>query len=87
LLEETGYVTPGKQLSVLWVLFIGRECSEALSEHDCHQRDMIYTAKHTFQELLEHADLFYHFKRIEPPGTITQNDIKDIADVLQEDIR
>lgn len=94
LLEETGYVTPGKQLSEVRVLFMGRECFEALSEHDCqqiydnHQREIIETAKHNFQELLlEHADLFYHFKSIEPTGTITQNDIKEITDVLQEDLR
>lgn len=30
---------------------------------------------------------FYHFKTLEPSGTITQNDIKDITDVLQEDFR
>lgn len=94
LLEETGYVTPGKQLSEVRVLFMGRECFEALSEHDCqqiydnHQRELIETAKHNFQELLmEHADLFYHFKNIEPSGTITQNDVKEITDVLQEDLR
>lgn len=73
---------------------MGRECFEALSEHDCqqiydnHQRDLIENAKHNFQELLlENADLFYHFKSIEPNGTITQDDIKEITDVLQEDIR
>uniref|UniRef100_A0A7G3AVT8 Putative rho gtpase-activating protein 5 n=1 Tax=Lutzomyia longipalpis TaxID=7200 RepID=A0A7G3AVT8_LUTLO len=94
LLEETGYVTPGKQLSEVRVLFMGRECFEALSEHDCqqiydnHQRELIEKAKHNFQELLlEHADLFYHFKSIDPSGTITQDDIKEITDVLQEDIR
>ncbi|XP_059615370.1 rho GTPase-activating protein 190 isoform X2 [Phlebotomus argentipes] len=94
LLEETGYVTPGKQLSEVRVLFMGRECFEALSEHDCqqiydnHQREIIEKAKHNFQELLlEHADLFYHFKSIDPSGTITQDDIKEITDVLQEDIR
>ncbi|XP_058176550.1 rho GTPase-activating protein 190 [Anopheles ziemanni] len=94
LLEETGYVTPGKQLSEVRVLFMGRECFEALSEHDCqqiydnHQRELVESAKHNFQELLmEHADRFYHFKNIEPSGTITQNDIKEITDVLQEDLR
>ncbi|XP_055603332.1 rho GTPase-activating protein 190 isoform X2 [Uranotaenia lowii] len=94
LLEETGYVTPGKQLAEVRVLFMGRECFEALSEHDCqqiydnHQRELIEKAKHNFQELLmEHADLFYHFKNIEPSGTITQNDIKEITDVLQDDLR
>jgi hypothetical protein len=37
--------------------------------------------------LLEHADLFYHFKSIAPTGTITQDDIKEITDVLQDDFR
>ncbi|XP_060516601.1 rho GTPase-activating protein 190 [Cylas formicarius] len=94
LLEDTGYVTPGKHLSEVRVLFMGRECFEALSEHDCqqiyetHQRELIENAKHNFQELLlEHADLFYHFKSIAPTGTITQDDIKEITDVLQEDFR
>nr|CAI5846227.1 unnamed protein product [Callosobruchus analis] len=94
LLEDTGYVTPGKHLSEVRVLFMGRECFEALSEQDCqqiydaHQRELIETAKHNFQELLlEHADLFYHFKSIAPTGTITQDDIKEITDVLQDDFR
>ncbi|XP_044740901.1 rho GTPase-activating protein 190 isoform X2 [Chrysoperla carnea] len=94
LLKDTGYVTPGKQLSEVRVLFMGRECFEALSEHDCqqiydeHQRELIDNAKHNFQELLlEHADLFYHFKSISPTGTITQEDIKEITDVLQDDFR
>nr|CAD7443863.1 unnamed protein product [Timema bartmani] len=37
--------------------------------------------------LLEHADLFYHFKSIAPTGTITQDDIKEITDALQDDSR
>lgn len=37
--------------------------------------------------MLEHADLFYHFKSITPTGTITQDDIKEITDVLQDDFR
>ncbi|XP_031336151.1 rho GTPase-activating protein 190 isoform X8 [Photinus pyralis] len=94
LLEDTGYVTPGKHLSEVRVLFMGRECFEALSEHECqqiydsHQRELIENAKHNFQELLlEHADLFYHFKSITPTGTITQEDVKEITDVLQDDFR
>ncbi|KAL1130273.1 hypothetical protein AAG570_013211 [Ranatra chinensis] len=94
LLEETGYVTPGKSLSEVRVLFMGRECFEALSEQDCqviydrHQKEIIEKAKHNFQELLlEHADLFYHFKSIAPTGTITQDDIKEITDSLKEDSR
>ncbi|KAJ8927325.1 hypothetical protein NQ314_020223 [Rhamnusium bicolor] len=73
LLEDTGYVTPGKHLSEIY---------------DAHQRELIENAKHNFQELLlEHADLFYHFKSIAPTGTITQDDIKEITDVLQDDFR
>ncbi|GBP41705.1 Rho GTPase-activating protein 190 [Eumeta japonica] len=94
LLEETGYVTPGKQLSEVRVLLMGRECYEALSEaqqqrvYDQHQRQIQRRAKNNFQELLlEHADLFYHFKSISPTGTITQEDIKEITDVLQDDFR
>jgi hypothetical protein len=55
LLEETGYVTPGKLLSEVRVLFMGRECFEALSEQDCqqiydqHQKEIIEKAKHNFQ--------------------------------------
>lgn len=94
LLEDTGYVTPGKSLNEVRVLFMGRECFEALSEEDCqqiydrHQKDIVEKAKHNFQELLlEHADLFYHFKSIAPTGTITQDDIKEITDSLKEDSR
>lgn len=55
LLEETGYVTPGKTLSEVRVLFLGRECFEALSEHeqnaiyDQHQQDLHQAAKQNFQ--------------------------------------
>ncbi|CAH2060651.1 unnamed protein product, partial [Iphiclides podalirius] len=94
LLEETGYVTPGKQLAEVRVLLMGRECYEALTEeqqqrvYDQHQRQIQRRAKHNLQELLlEHADLFYHFKSISPTGTITQEDIKEITDVLQDDFR
>ena len=34
LLEETGYVTPGKKLEEVRVLFMGRECWEALPEQE-----------------------------------------------------
>lgn len=94
LLEDTGYVTPGKLLSEVRVLFMGRECFEALTEVDCqaiydsHQKEIIEKAKHNFQELLlEHADLFYHFKSIAPAGTITQDYVKEMTDALQEDSR
>lgn len=55
LLEDTGYVTPGKLLSEVRVLFMGRECFEALSEDDCHyiydkhQKELMEKAKHNFQ--------------------------------------
>ena len=55
LLEETGYVTPGKALSEVQVLFMGREYFEALSEADCHhiydlhQRDITEKARKNFQ--------------------------------------
>jgi hypothetical protein len=54
-LEETGYVTPGKHLSEVRVLFMGRECFEELSHHDCqeiydqHQKEIVEKAKHNFQ--------------------------------------
>lgn len=94
LLEETGYVTPGKSLSEVQVLFMGRECFEALSEADCHhiydlhQRDITEKARKNFQELLlEHAHLFYQFKSIAPSGTVTQDDIREITEELQDDSR
>ncbi|KAL1455174.1 hypothetical protein WDU94_009286 [Cyamophila willieti] len=94
LLEDTGYVTPGKLLSEVRVLFMGRECFEALSEDDCqyiynkHQKELVEKAKLNFQELLlENADLFYRFKSIAPVGTITQEDIKEITNALKEDSR
>lgn len=41
-----------------------------------------------FQELLlEQAELFYHVKSIAPTGTITQEDIREITQTLQEDSR
>ena len=86
LLEETGYVTPGKKLEEVRVLFMGRECWEALPElerqqiYDLHQQDLINRCKKNFQELLlEKADLFYQF-RSSPAGTVTQDDILDITE-------
>ncbi|KAK9890323.1 hypothetical protein WA026_010422 [Henosepilachna vigintioctopunctata] len=94
LLEDTGYVTPGKPLSEVRVLFMGRECFEALSEHDCqqiydqHQRQIIESAKYNFQELLlEHANIFYNLKSMTSSGTISQECIKEIIEVLQDDFR
>ncbi|XP_023223684.1 rho GTPase-activating protein 190-like isoform X2 [Centruroides sculpturatus] len=94
LLEETGYVTPGKLLSEVQVLFMGRECYESLSEQDLqeiyeeHQREITERAKQNFQELLlEHAELFYHFASVGPGSVITQEDINKITSTLQEDLR
>lgn len=94
LLEETGYVTPGKLLPEVQVLFMGRECYESLSEQDLqeiyeeHQREITERAKQNFQELLlEHAELFYHFASVGPGSVITQEDINKITSTLQEDLR
>ncbi|XP_017850290.1 rho GTPase-activating protein 190 isoform X3 [Drosophila busckii] len=91
LLEESGFVTPGKQLSEVRVLFMGRECFEALSEHDCqqiydiHQDEIIEKSKQNFVELLlEHAQYFLQFKNLD---IITQEDVRQITDVIQEDSR
>jgi GTPase SAR1 family protein len=94
LLQETGYVTPGKSLSEVRVLFMGRECYESLSEQDVieiyneHQKEISDCAKINFQELLlEHSNLFYHFASLGPGSVITQDDIGKITDALQEDTR
>lgn len=68
LLEETGYVTPGKALSEVQVLFMGRECFEALSESDClhiydhHQRDITDKARKSFQVNRPAFMAFYQFQ-------------------------
>jgi len=36
---------------------------------------------------LEHAHLFYQYKSIAPSGTVTQDDIREITEELQEDSR
>ena len=65
LLEDTGYVTPGKALSEVRVLFMGRECFEALSEMDCqhiydqHQKEIIEKAKHNFQVCCVLSTIFF----------------------------
>merc|ERR1719402_1774656 len=72
---------------------MGRECFEALTEaerqqiYDLHQTELADRCKRNFQELLmEKADLFYQF-RSSPAGTVTQDDILDITESLQEDGR
>ncbi|CAG2108617.1 unnamed protein product [Medioppia subpectinata] len=94
LLQETNYVTPGKSLTEVRVLFMGRECYESLGERDVieiyeeHQKDITDCAKSNFQELLlEHSSLFYHFASLGPGSVITQDDIQKITEALQEDPR
>lgn len=54
LLAETGYVTPGKRLDEVRVLFMGRESFDSLSEqdrqliYDQHQRDITEKARQNF---------------------------------------
>ena len=54
-MEETSYVTPGKSLSEVRVLFLGRECFESLPEderqeiYDIHQRHILEKARANFQ--------------------------------------
>jgi hypothetical protein len=63
LLEELGCVTPGKSISELKVLFLGRECYENLPEKDVmeiyelHQREIIQKAKKNFQVIALWASL------------------------------
>lgn len=55
LLQEAGYVNPGKPLEEVQVLFMGRECFEGLSHKDIriiyqkHQDSITNKAKHNFQ--------------------------------------
>ncbi|XP_043226350.1 rho GTPase-activating protein 190-like isoform X5 [Amphibalanus amphitrite] len=94
LLEETSYVTPGKSLSEVRVLFLGRECFESLAEeerqeiYDLHQRHIVEKARVNFQELLlERADLFYGICPASGGGALSPDQIKDITELLQEDVR
>ena len=68
----------------LFCLFFQADIQEI---YDLHQRELIQRSKKAFQELLlERADLFYQF-RSSPMATVTQNDILDITEALQEDSR
>ncbi|XP_054161510.1 rho GTPase-activating protein 190-like isoform X4 [Oppia nitens] len=94
LLQETGFVTPGKSLTEVRILFMGRECYESLSERDIieiyeeHQKDITDLSKMNFQELLlEHSSLFYHFASLGPGSVITQDDIQKITETLEDDHR
>jgi hypothetical protein len=55
LLEESGFITPGKPLDDVRVLLLGRDCFEALAPADAqeiynlHQREIIERAKMNFQ--------------------------------------
>lgn len=94
LLQDTVYVTPGKLLNEVRVLFMGRECYDSLHEQDVveiyedHQKEITDLARQQFQELLqEHSPLFYHFASLGPRSLITQEDILEITDALSDDIR
>ncbi|XP_047740422.1 rho GTPase-activating protein 190 isoform X3 [Hyalella azteca] len=94
LLEETGYVTAGKRLDEVRVLFMGRESFDSLTEHDRqiiydqHQKEITEKARANYMELLlEHAELFNHFKSVAPNGSVTQEDVRDITQALNTDSR
>lgn len=65
LLAETGYVTPGKRLDEVRVLFMGRESFDSLSEqdrqliYDQHQRDITEKARQNF-----HVSLLIHYLHV-----------------------
>lgn len=92
LLEETGYVQPGKTFNEVRVLFMGRDCYENLSEksimeiYEEHQQTITERAKLNFQELLlENPDLFFHFASMSE--IITQDDLMKINQQIKDDIR
>ncbi|CAL8073134.1 unnamed protein product [Orchesella dallaii] len=94
LLDNTPYVTPGKSLSELQVLFMGHECFEALtgteiqSIYEQHQAELGDKAKRSFVELmLEHAEIFAQVQTSSPMATITQQQVREVMDILGEDSR
>ncbi|XP_035709893.1 rho GTPase-activating protein 190 isoform X2 [Folsomia candida] len=95
LLDNTPYVTPGKSLNELQVLFMGHECFEALTGQEIqaiyeqHQIELIEKAKRAFVELmLEHAEVFAQVRSDSSPmATITQQQVREIFEILQEDSR
>jgi len=73
---------------------MGHECFEALtgqeiqSIYEQHQAEMIEKAKRAFVELmLEHAELFTQVQASSPMATITQQQVRDMMEILQEDSR
>ena len=67
LLAETGYVTPGKRLDEVRVLFMGRESFDSLSEHDRqyiyehHQKDITEKARQNFHVSYEIVCVIFLF--------------------------
>ena len=55
LLEETGYVTPGKKLEEVRVLFMGRECWEALPEQERSAAKIITHLPKNISKFLIHS--------------------------------
>lgn len=94
LLDNTPYVTPGKSLQELQVLFMGHECFEALTGQEIqtiyeqHQAELIEKAKRSFIELmLEHAEIFAQVQTSSPMATITQQQVREVMEILSEDSR
>lgn len=73
LLAETGYVTPGKRLDEVRVLFMGRESFDSLSEHDRqfiydqHQKDITEKARQNFH--VSFPNFVYHVSTASFPFT------------------
>ena len=64
LLNETGYVTPGKRLDEVRVLFMGRESFDTLTEYDRqiiyeqHQKEITDRARQNFSVNLCFLQIF-----------------------------
>ena len=73
---------------------MGHECFETLTGQEIqaiyeqHQIELIEKAKRAFVELmLEHAEVFAQVQTASPMATITQQQVREIFDILQEDSR
>ena len=73
---------------------MGHECFEALTGQEIqliyeqHQSELIEKAKRAFVELmLEHAEVFSQIHSSSPMATMTQQQVRDMVEILQEDSR
>jgi len=73
---------------------MGHDCFEALTGQEIqniyeqHQAELIEKAKRGFVELmLEHADIFSQVHSASPMATITQQQVREMVEILQEDSR